>query len=84
MPYLYQQTEKHDKAIAAARNLLNYPESNEEDVKHEIYSIIALSYYCLNNIAEAVSWLQKILAESNNEELIKHMALAKETWEQLL
>ncbi len=84
MPYLYQQSGNHDKAISVAVDLLKYSEAKENDVKHEIYGIIADSYYYLNNITEAISWLEKILAESKNEELIKHTASTKETWCQLL
>jgi tetratricopeptide (TPR) repeat protein len=84
MPYLYQQCGKHDKALSTALNLLKYSEAKEDEVKHELYGIIADSYYYLNNITEAISWLEKVLAESNNEDLIKHTVSTKEIWRQLL
>ena len=84
LPYLYQQTEKHIEAISAALDLLKYPESKEDEVKHELYGIIADNYYYLNNITEAISWLEKVLSESKNEDLIKHTISTKEIWRQLL
>lgn len=84
LPYVYQQSEKHNEAITAALNLLKYPEASEEDIKHEIYGILADSYYYLGNITEAISWLEKILTESKNSDLIKHTTATKEMWSQLI
>lgn len=71
-------------AIQSAKKLLTYPDAQMEDTKHELYSIIADNYMYQDNITEAISWLDRILAESSNTELIEHTKKVKEDWTTLL
>ena len=83
LPYLYQQREMHKEAVDSSINLLKYEEAKDEGVRHELYSIIADSLYCQNKISEAIEWLDKIISESNDNELIKNtISLRKELSQQ--
>jgi lipopolysaccharide biosynthesis regulator YciM len=84
LTYLYAQIKQHEKAIQSAKKLLTYPDAQMEDTKHELYSIIADNYMYQDNITEAISWLDRILAESTNTELVKHTKLVKDDWTTLL
>ena len=66
MPYLYQQNGNHDKAISAAVDLLKYSEAKENDVKHEIYGIIADTDKCVTLWAEHKN--AKFQEGANNED----------------
>lgn len=84
MPYLYQQIKRYEESTNASMALLEYEEASETAVKHEIYSIIADNFYYLGNIKEAVRWLDKILDESNDKEIILHTISVKNNWSMLL
>ena len=80
LPYLYMECEKPDAAIEAATKLLSFAEANECSVKHEIYSILADRCFNIGKIAEAISWLDKIIAESDDQELVAHTKRTRENW----
>lgn len=80
LPYLYQQTNRFKKSIEVSMKLLDFEESKELDVKHELYSIIADNLYHLNKIDEAIAWLDKVLSESNDDGLIEHTKSVKDYW----
>ena len=80
LPYLYMECEKHAEAIEVATKLLDYSEANELTVKHEIYGILADNNFNLGNINWAISWLDKIIAESDDEELVAHTKRTREDW----
>lgn len=82
IPYLYQQKEMYDEAIESAINLLKYEQAQDLNVKHEIYSIIADSLFYQNKITEAIEWLDKIILESKDDNLIKHTISVKNSWSQ--
>ena len=82
--YLYQQTTQYEKSTLVATKLLAFEEARNPDAKHEIYSVIADNYFYANEIEEAVSWLNKILDESADEELLRHTRFVKEEWLTLL
>lgn len=84
LPYLYQQIKRYEDSTNIALALLEYDEASEVTVKHEIYSIIADNYYYLGNIKEAMRWLDKILIESDDKELIAHTTSVKKDWSMLL
>ena len=74
------ECEKHAEAIEVATKLLDYSEANELTVKHEIYGILADNNFNLGNINWAISWLDKIIAESDDEELVAHTKRTREDW----
>ena len=80
LPYLYMECGKPDEAIGVAKKLLSFTEANELAVKHEIYGILADNYFYIGNIDEAISWLDKIIAESDAQELVAHTKLTREDW----
>lgn len=80
LPYLYQQSELHSEAMESALELLEYEEAKDEETKHEIYGIISDSLYYQNKNAEAIEWLDKIISESKNNELIKHTISTRKLW----
>ena len=81
LPYLYQQRELHQEAIEAALDLLKYDEAKNDDTKHEIYGIIADSLYKQNKVNDAIEWLDKIITESKDNDLIQHTISVKTSWE---
>jgi tetratricopeptide (TPR) repeat protein len=70
-PYLYLQCEKYEDSIQSVQALFAYPEASKPEIKHEIYSIFSDNYYNLGNIKEAISYLDKILAESKDKALLE-------------
>ena len=83
-PYLYQQCEMYEESTKAVKELLKYKETAPENVRHEIYSIIADNNYYLGNIQEGIEWLNKILAESKDDILLKHTESVKAEWLNLI
>ena len=73
-PYLYLQCEKYEESIRSAQALFAYPEASKPEIKHEIYSILSDNYYNLGNIKGAISYLDKILAESKDKALLEFTA----------
>ena len=67
-------------AIETATKLLTFAEADELAVKHEIYSILADNSFNIGNIDGAISWLDKIIAESDDQELVEHTKQIREDW----
>ena len=84
LAYLYQQCCKYEKSIELAFELLKYSEASDLNARDELYSIIADDYYNLDNIEEAISWLDRIIAESTNKDLVNHTFSVKKNWSELL
>lgn len=79
-PYLYQQCEEYEKSTESALDLLKYDEAADINVKHEIYSAIADNYYFRGKNKEGIEWLDKIISESTDEDLLEHTKSVKENW----
>ncbi|MBO5372913.1 MAG: tetratricopeptide repeat protein [Lachnospiraceae bacterium] len=80
MVYLYEQINQHEKAIEIAKCLLKYPQSKQDNVKEELYGIIADNEHYLGNDEEAIKWLDKILDTTTNKVLIEHTKKIKKSW----
>ena len=80
LPYLYMECAKPTEAIATATKLLTFAEADELAVKHEIYSILADNTFNAGNIDGAICWLDKIIAESDDQELVEHTKQTREDW----
>jgi hypothetical protein len=74
MVYMYQQCEGYDKSTALAMKLLEEAEGEDADYIDELYSVIA------GDPDEGIKWLDKILKESKNDELIEYTKNTKKTW----
>ena len=72
LPYLMAECGLHEEALEASMHLLTFAETEDSNVRHEIYSMLADNSYALYRMDEAISWLDKILEESKDEPLIKH------------
>lgn len=79
-PYLYQQIGLYEKSVDSAMKLLKFEESRPEEVKHEIYGIIADNLYYQNKKNEAILWLDKIISESSDNELIRYTISVRKEW----
>ena len=64
--------------IDVAKKLLTFPEAKEDDVKHELYSCLADNYFGAGDIKTAVSYLELIIAESKDQDLIDYTKETKE------
>ncbi len=80
LPYLFMECERFEDVTSISTHLLTFPEANKTEVKCELYSILADANYNSGNIEKAVSWLDIILSESNDSELIEHTKKVKEDW----
>lgn len=84
LPYLYQQIMQYEKSTEIATKLLACEEAKNPDSKHEIYSVIADNLFYSNKIEEAIGWLNKILNDSTDEDLVQHTKAVKQHWISLL
>ena len=81
LPYLLEETGRYAEAIDVVKKLLTFPEAKEAAVKHELYGCLADSYFCIGDVDAAVSYLDLIIAESDDQQLA---AYAKDTKELFL
>lgn len=80
LPYLYMECDRHGEAIETATKLLSFAEANDPAIKHEIYSILADNNFNIGNLDAAISLLDKIIAESEDQELVAHTKRTREDW----
>lgn len=66
LPYLYNQVDDYKKAIVAAKKLLDYPQGKQDEIRDEIYSVIADNYMYQGELEEGIKWLDKVLEESTD------------------
>ena len=72
LPYLYLQLNRSEEAINDAKLLLTYKEASDENIRDELRSIISNGYVQLNRISEAIQWLDMIIAESKDRDLVEY------------
>lgn len=84
LPYLYGQCLQFEESLTAAQKLLTFPEAKQEEVRDEIYNLIADDLYWLNRIEEAISWLDRLLSESKDSEQLTSAQATKNDWLKLL
>ncbi len=82
--YVYSQCEEYNKAIALAEELLDSPIAENQDIKDELYCVIADGLYFSGDIIEAISWQERILKESKNPDLVQHTKRVKKDWETMI
>ena len=80
LPYLYSSVQKYADAISVAKKLLDTDEGKEIDTKCELYCILADNNYYLDNVDEAVRWLDRVISESKQEDLIDFARNTKNNW----
>ena len=71
LPYLYQQCNRLEESTGCSLELLGILEDDEDDVRDELYCIIADNYTWSGNTKTAIEWLNRIIDESSNNELIE-------------
>lgn len=84
LAYLYSQCEMYEAFIAMAKSLLDGPEATDSAYRDEVYCMLADGYFFSQNIKEAISWQEKIIAESKNKDLIGYTKNLKKEWMELL
>ena len=72
LPYLYQQCNKLSESIEYSIKLLGILEEDETDIRDELYCIIADNNLWSNNTQEAIKWINKLIDESTNSDLIAY------------
>ena len=77
---MYQQCEGYDNSTALAMKLLEEAKGEDADYIDELYSVIADNCYLAGDPDEGIKWLDKILKESKNDELIEYTKNTKKTW----
>ena len=83
MVYMYQQCEEYDKSKALALKLLEEAEGENADYIDELYGVIADDCCLGGDPDEGIKWLDKILKESKNDELIEYTKNTKKLWKEL-
>lgn len=84
LPYLYQQVQEYEISIQEAKSLLEYAEAKDADVRHELFGIIADGYYYQGKYEEGITWLDRVIAESTDQELIAHTVSVRTSWTNLV
>ncbi len=84
LAYIYQQVEMYDKSTETAKDLLDRIPDEETDLRDELYCIVADNYYFDNKIEEAIKWLELVLEESENKDLISYTEDMIKKWKKLL
>ena len=78
LPYLLEEAGRYAEAIDIAKKLLTFPEAKEDDVKHELYGCLADNYFCSGDAKTAISYLDLIIAESKDQDLVDYTKDTKE------
>ena len=78
--YIYQQCEEYDRSKALALELLKEAAGKSAAYKDELYSVIADDCCLGGDPDEGIKWLDKILEESNDKELIEYTKNTKKLW----
>ena len=84
LTYVYQQAGEYEKSTALAEFLLVNLEDGNDDKRDELYSVLADNYMFSGEIEKGISWLNRILKESHDKELIDHTKKVKEDWTEVL
>lgn len=84
LAYLYCQCGEYEKSAQMAEKLLTFSKAKEPDFRDEIYCMLADAHYFNGNIAEAISWQNRILTESKNSDLIKHTKTVQKEWKSMM
>ena len=81
--YMYQQCEEYDKSKALALKLLEDSAGESDEYRDELYSVIADDCCLGGDPDEGIIWLNKVLKESNDKELIEYTKKTKKLWLEL-
>lgn len=84
LPYLYSLVGQYQDAVRVSEKLLLMEEAKENSVTCEIYSCLADNNMYQENFAKAIDWLNRIISESKDKELIKYTKNTKEGWSKYL
>ena len=84
LAYIYQQLEMYDKSTETVKDLLDRISDEEADLRDELYCILADNYYFDGKVEEAITWLERVLQESKNEDLISYTTDTLKKWEKRL
>ena len=74
----------YDKSTETVKDLLDRIPDEETDLRDELYCIVADNYYFDNKIEEAIKWLELVLKESKNKDLISYTDDMIKKWKKLL
>ncbi len=72
LAYIYQQVEKYDKSTETVKDLLDRISAEETDLRDELYCILADNCYFDDKIEESIMWLERVLQDSKNKELLSY------------
>ena len=84
LAYIYQQVEKYDKSTETVKDLLDRISAEETDLRDELYCILADNCYFDDKIEESIMWLERVLQESKNKELISYAEDMVKKWKKLI
>ena len=84
LAYIYQQVEMYDKSTETVKDLLDRISDEETDLRDELYCILADNCYFDDKIEESIMWLERVLQESKNKELISYAEDMVKKWKKLL
>ena len=84
LAYIYQQLEMYDKSTETVKDLLDRITDEEVDLRDELYCILADNYYFDGKVEEAITWLERVLQESRNEDLISYTTDTLKKWKKRL
>ncbi len=80
--YLYQQCGQYDESTQFGEKILKSCDISDKQ-RIELFGMFADNCFFNNEIDNSIMWLDKIIAESNDKELIEHTKMVKENWKKL-
>ena len=82
--YLYQQCEEFKKSKALALELLKHYAEDDPSSRDELYCVIADNCFYEEDIDEGIKWLDKLLNESSDTELIEYTKKTRRIWAKII
>ncbi len=80
--YLYQQCGDYQQSTITGERIMNSFNITDEQ-RMELFAMFADNCMLQLKIKEGIAWLERIIADSHDEELIKHTKAVKENWKSL-
>lgn len=80
LPQLYETTGRYADVLRTADILLKMPEAEDTDIRCRLYSYKADAYYFTGNYLAGIQYLDKVIGECDNEEIIEATRENRKVW----
>ena len=80
LAYLYQQVERYENSTKLGEAILKELSDTDTALRDDLYCMLADNGYDSQDYEAAIGWLQKIIEESDNRDLITNARHLMENW----